>query len=224
MQSATWCGDPDSIVGSDFPTESIVLACILGQLALDRQVPGIGSAVAFCRSMSVVQKAKRRMPTSEEIDDGWGLVEERGQLSLHSVPAEAPETIYAAEEATIMGWSLAEEAESRVPAVRALSAVMNPVSEEDLAFFSRADLAEGTEVDFPVPSEHWFEDLRCIVPRNRPASVSDSGPIPSRSIAPALEAVEADVESELPFSLEPAADTMATKKVSWWKRLRRSKG
>ena len=118
-------------------------------------------------------------------------------------------------------WSLAHELERRVPEVSMRSALVNPLTDEELEEFSRAELALGTEVGMPVSEELWFEDLRCLVPRRRAPSVSDS--IPAVSLAQAGLA-----QAGLPSLAKPAAlpeahlvAPPASKKARWWQLRRR---
>ena len=154
----------------------------------------------------------------ESLDDGWSLGEEGLGLALRPLPA-ADSNTSAVRDTSAAGWSLAGEADQSVPAVRASSTILNPLTDEELEAFSKAEFAMGTEVDFQVPDDAWFEDLRCIVPRRRAPSVSDSGgeqvarPAPASLAAPVVAPI-------LAFGGE--VHVPEVKKQRWWKRLRRS--
>ncbi len=137
-------------------------------------------------------------PIENKLDDGWSLGEESTTFTLRSLPENSPLVAPTAEEE---GWSLAHESQTSVPAVHAHSTILNPLSEEELEEFSRAELAMGTAVDFPYSENAWFQELRCIVPPKRAPSVSDTvSKLPLRA------------EQEVPKTLAPA------KKKRWWRR------
>lgn len=150
----------------------------------------------------------------ESLDDGWSLDEETLGLALRPTPEGVSEATAISENESA-GWSLAGET-APAPAVRVSNSILNPLSDEEIEAFSRAELAMGTEVDFPVPDDIWFEDLRCIVPRKRAPSVSDSG---AEQVA--LPPVPSQEAASLAFGDEVAVPT--PKKQRWWNRLRRSR-
>ncbi len=105
--------------------------------------------------------------------------------------------------------------------------VLNPLTDDELEAFARAEFALGTEVGVAVSEEVWFQELQCLVPR-RPARASS---------APALRATPEDAALEgigLPTPVLPDAylsteeDGRApkgaheSKKPGLWARLRNS--
>ncbi len=169
--------------------------------------------------MGAARKTSNRMQTSEELDDGWSIQDEQAPLTLQSLAVDAPSTACAPNDDVMAGWALADEAEQCVPAVHTMSALMNPLSDEDREYFSLAEMADGTDVDFHAPDEAWFHEMRCIVPRKRTPASRDAEP------TPALKPLAAKVQTSPELDGMAPAVVLApvAKKMSWWKRLRRSK-
>ncbi len=136
------------------------------------------------------------------VDDGWSLGEESTHFTLRSVPV-SPSVVVASEEEE--GWSLAKESHDTVPAIKLNSTILNPLTEEELEAFSRAELAMGTEVDFPIADDAWFQELRCIVPPKRAPSVTEM-------------AVQVPLAKE--HQEEPLPVTRPVQKKRWWQRRR----
>tara|TARA_R110002096_G_scaffold44526_13_gene120486 strand:+ start:61169 stop:61699 length:531 start_codon:yes stop_codon:yes gene_type:complete len=163
--------------------------------------------------------------SSAELDEGWGLDDE-----ARSIPRAVPPQVNAnivnlhtcLNDHVAADWSLAHELERRVPEVSMRSALVNPLTDEEIEEFSRAELAMGTEVGMPVSEELWFEDLRCLVPRRRAPSVSDSLPavrLPQARLPQASLPLVANSDSL------PEAHTIAppaSKKARWWQLRKRS--
>lgn len=154
--------------------------------------------------------------SSGELDEGWSLDDEMEPTAPRKVPQVVNlDTCLNYE--TSADWSLAQEEATRVPAVSVHSALVNPLTDEELEEFALAELAMGTEVGLPVSEELWFEELRCIVPRRRTPSVSDNLPTAKPLADLPLLAMP---DEFTPVASQPAPPT--AKKARWWKRLRRS--
>ena len=165
--------------------------------------------------------------TLEGIDDGWCLGEEEPAKLLRALPTESSEDLnmglsYEPEEQG--GWLLAIETPQEVPAVKASSTLLVPLSDEEVEAFSRANLAMGT-VDMPTPDDSWFQEMRSLVPRRRAPTLGNfqvraEGTQPKVEASTTQEAnasVERAPEPEASLEIQPPA----TKK-RWWSRLRRS--